>query len=44
MDDSSFPTLPAVVAFLSDDPLVMANYLVRYYSTDSEFENQIPSI
>ena len=44
MDDSSFPTVPKVVAVLSDDPVVMADCPVGYYPADSKSIDLISSI
>ena len=44
MDDSSFPTLPEVVAVLSDDPVVKADYPVGFCPTNSKSINLISSI
>jgi len=44
MVDSSFPTPSVVSAFLSDDPVVVADCPVCYRSVDSKFENLVSSI
>ena len=44
MDGSSFHTPSVVSAFLLDDLIVVADYLVGYCSIDSKFGNLISSI